>query len=365
MRHVETIRNWYGKYERPLSSFSLIFGFIFDAVTLKRVDTLWENVWILGHILIVAVFIILIHLMDNEEGDESNPSKKHFWFVNILQFFFGGILSTYLVFYFRSSDIFTTWPFILLLSMAFIANESMKRHYVRLTFQTSLLFLSIYSFAIFILPVLLHNIGVWVFLLSGLASLATIAIFVYILLYYKKKKRNMTESKKLITLSVLSIFIIVNLLYFTNLIPPLPLSIKDAEIYHSIDRNKAGSYVVSAERTGLLDYFKIFKDFHKMLGAPVYAYSAIFSPAKLDLNIVHEWQYYDETSRKWVTDSVIRLPVIGGREDGYRTYSMRQDLHLGKWRVNIETLNGQVIGRLRFNVTDDTDTPGLQVITKT
>ena len=168
MSIFERTRNWYGRFERPLSSLSLILGFVFDIVTLKRVDTFWENSWIFAHIIIVGLFIILIHRQDNSIGDEKDPHKIHFWYVNILQFFFGGLLSTYLVFYFRSADIFVTWPFILILAIAFIANESLKRHYIRLSFQISLFFLSIYSFSIFLVPVILHKIGTWVFVLSGL-----------------------------------------------------------------------------------------------------------------------------------------------------------------------------------------------------
>src|ERR1035437_607236 len=163
MSFIKMTKNWYGRFERPISSLSLILGFVFDAFTLKLVDTLWENFWILGHLVIVGTFIALIHLKENEAGDEKNPNKTHFWFVNILQFFFGGLLSTYLVFYFRSVDIFVTWPFILLLAFAFVANESFKRHYIRFSFQISLFFLSIYSFAIFLVPVVLHKIGAWIF----------------------------------------------------------------------------------------------------------------------------------------------------------------------------------------------------------
>ena len=57
MFFIKHIRNFYGRFERPISSLSLILGFTFDALTLKRVDTLWENVWILGHLIIVGVFI--------------------------------------------------------------------------------------------------------------------------------------------------------------------------------------------------------------------------------------------------------------------------------------------------------------------
>jgi hypothetical protein len=356
MSILEKTRSWYGRFERPISSLSLILGFVFDAITLKRVDTLWEIFWVLSHLIIVGVFIILIHIRESEIGDEKNPSKVHFWYVNILQFFFGGLLSTYLVFYFRSSDIFATWPFIFILALAFIANESFKRHYIRFSFQVSLFFLSIYSFAIFLVPVVLHKIGASVFLLSGLISLILIIIFISILYYFIKDE--FTESKKLIAFLIISIFFVINILYFTNLIPPIPLSLKNADVYHSIERNTEGNYNVTYEDYGWKRYFKLYQDFKKVPGEPIYAYSAVFSPKNLNLTIVHEWQYHDDVKNKWVTDSIINLPVIGGRDGGFRTYSMRSNLGYGKWRVNVKTEFGQTIGRLRFNLLN-TDTEPL------
>lgn len=348
MSFLKTTRNWYGRFERPISSLSLIAGFVFDALTLKRVDTLWENCWIVAHIIIVGTFITLIHIRKSGEGDEKNPSKAHFWFVNILQFFFGGLLSTFLVFYFRSTDIFVTWPFILLLALAFIANESFKRHYIRFSFQISLFFLSIYSFAIFLVPVLIHQIGPKIFLLSGLVSLLFITIFVLILFLFIRKR--LKESKKLILILILGIFAVVNFLYFTNLIPPIPLSLKDGGIYHSVQKNSNGDYNVTYENNGWKAFFQMYPNFREVAGDSVYAYSAVFSPTNLNITIIHEWQHYDETQHKWVTTFTINLPVIGGRDGGFRTYSESSDLAPGKWRVNIKTEQGQIIDRLMFNI---------------
>jgi len=345
---IEKTRNLYGRFERPISSLSLILGFVFDILTLKRVDTFWEISWIVAHIVIVGLFILIIHIKEGKIGDENNPHKAHFWYVNILQFFFGGLLSTYLVFYFRSSDIFVTWPFILILAIAFIANESLKSHYIRLSFQISLFFLSIYSFSIFLVPVILHKIGIWVFLLSGLLSLVFITIFILILFYFIKDKFN--KSKKTIIFLIISISVVINFLYFTNLIPPIPLSLKDADVYHSIQKNQNGNYDVTYDDYGWQEYFQLYKDFNKIPESPVYAYSAIFSPEDLDITIIHEWQYYDTTNNKWITRAVIKLPVVGGRDGGFRTYSMISSAWYGKWRVNIKTELGQIIGRIRFNL---------------
>ncbi len=351
----EPIKNLYGRFERPISSLSLIAGFVFDIVTLRRVDTLFENLWILGHLILIGIFITLIHIHDSEEGDEANPSKAHFWYVNILQFFFGGTLSAYLVFYFRSADIFVTWPFIMLLALAFIANESLKRHYIRLSFQVSLFFLSIYSFSIFLLPVVLHKISTPIFLLSGALSLVTIMLFVFILFYFitskeKKEIAEKTESKKIIFVVIGGIFVLVNFLYFTNLIPPIPLSLKETGMYHSVQKNTTGNYAVTYEDHGWRGYFTLYPTFTQVPGQPIYAFSAIFSPKDLDLTVVHEWQHFNDKTTRWVTESTISLPVLGGRDGGFRTYSSRTNIAEGKWRVNIKTKDGLSMGHIRFNV---------------
>lgn len=345
---IETIKKWYGKFERPISSFSLIFGFVFDAFTLRRVDALWDNIWVLGHILIVGTFIVLIHANKATDGDEKNPEKAQFWYVNILQFFFGGILSTYLVFYFRSADILVTWPFILILAIAFMANESLKRHYTRLTFQISLFFLSLYSFAIFIIPVILHKIGPEVFIFSGVLSFVLILMFNSVLFYFSREK--FRQKRKLIWAHMLGILLVVNLLYFSNLIPPIPLSLKDGGIYNSVQKNPDGNYIVEYEDLGFKGYFELYPDFKEVPGASVYAFSAIFSPSNLNLTIVHDWQYYDQGQKKWLSKNKVELPVIGGRDGGFRTFSVMSNPAAGKWRVNIETQEGQLIGRLRVTI---------------
>ena len=343
------IRSWYARYERPISSLSLIGGFVFDALTLKRVDLFWENFWVIAHLVIVGTCIVLVHAFEKSEGAETDSGKLHFWLVNIMQFFYGGIFSTFLVFYFRSGDIAVSWPFILLLVICFWANESLKRHFVRLSFQISLFFLSVFSFAIFLVPVLLHKIGTGVFLLSGGLSLVFIALFLKLIQYTSKKE--FQESKTIVYGGIAGIFVLVNVFYFTHIIPPIPLSLKDAGVYHSLYRNAQGNYVVAAETEGFKDFFNLYPDYHTVPGEAVYVYTAVFSPPSLNENIVHQWQHQDAKTGKWSTVDVIPLVVVGGRDGGFRTYSEKTfNVAAGHWRVNVLTAGGQVIGRVRFNI---------------
>lgn len=342
-------RDWYARYERPVSSLSLVGGFVFDALTLKRVDLFWENIWVIAHFVLVAIFIILVNLQENEAMDEKDASRKHFWYINILQFFFGGLLSTFIVFYFRSTTLAATWPFLFMLLAAFVANESLKKHYARLIFQISLFFLSLLAFTIFIVPVFFHRIGSDIFLISGAISLALLFIFLLgINLLAKEKFR---QNKKMLIVSVSSIYLAVNIMYFANLIPPIPLSLKEGGIYHSIYRNKSGAYTVEKEeKERIFDYFSLHENIHAVKGEWIYAHSAIFSPTSFSTGIIHEWQKYDEKTEKWITTNRIKLSAVGGREGGYRTYSAINNLASGEWRVNVKTSDGQIIGQLRFDV---------------
>ena len=374
---IDKLRNWYGKYERPVSSFSLIGGFVFDAIFLKRVDLFWENFWVVLHLVVIAVCMVVVHALEKEEGADSgadlsaearrakeealakaaaNPSKAHFWLVNIIQFTFGGVLSVFLVFYFRSSDITVSWPFLLILALAFWANEALKRSFVRLGFQVALLFLSIYCFSIFLVPVITHRFGGWMFLLSGFISLLAIGLFLLLIRYVAREEFN--KGKKILFLAVVGVFTVVNLLYYTNIIPPIPLSLKAGGVYYALVLNPDGGYFATGEQPDWKNYFKLYPDFHFLEGQPVYVYSAVFSPPKLNVSIVHEWQRKDSETGKWVTTDKIPLRVVGGRDGGFRTYSLKRfNLKPGHWRVNVLTTRGQVIGSIRFNLIPSENLP--------
>lgn len=357
------VRSLYGRLERPISSLSLIGGFVFDALTLRRVDLFWDNFYVATHLAVLLVCAIWINLLESgadENGvrPEADPNRLHFWLINLMQFFFGGLLSVYLIFYFRSGTIATSWPFLLILALAFIANETLKRRFARLSFQIALLFLALYVFAIYLMPMLLHRISTWVFLISGAVSVAAIAAVIVILAVFSRQQFRGRSGWATLA-SIAGILVIVNGLYFFNLIPPLPLSLKDADVYHSLTVNGPGNYTVTSENkttSGIasIDFIKRFfslrETIHIKPGDSLTFYTAVFCPTKLTTKIVHEWQYYDRSKGKWVIPDRIPLSVVGGRDGGYRTFSVVSSITAGLWRVDVETPGGQAIGRFNFRV---------------
>jgi hypothetical protein len=363
-------RNWYGRFERPISSISLIGGFVFDALTLHRVDIFWDNVWVVGHLTIVTLCAIWINLLsdaadENDVHPEANPRQLHFWLVNVMQFFFGGILSTFLVFYFRSGTLATSWPFLLILVAAFIANESLKRRYARLAFQISFLFLAFYAFAIYLVPIFLHEIGARAFLVSGGVSVAAILIVITIIALFSHDRLAGRNGRRTL-FAIAIILVMINTLYFFRLIPPLPLSLMDASVNQSLVVNGPGQYTLGQENQNVGNILYAVQRFlssdqtvHIMPGDPLFVYTSVFSPTALDVQIVHEWQYYDATRKAWVTRGRITLPVTGGEDDGWHTFSEETGVTAGSWRVNVLTSAGDTLGRLNFTVVMQNTEPTL------
>ncbi len=342
----EKVWDLYGEHERKISSMFLFGGFVVDWLTLKRVDNLWENIWIIGLIFFIALFIVLINHAESKR-DESSKDRV-FWYTNILQFFLGGILSAFLVFYFRSAELSTSWPFIFVLIFIFIANEYLKKYLSILTFQLSLLFFSLFCGSIFLIPVFIHKIGPGIFIISGFFSLFIMILFLQVFVRFGRDR--FYENRKKVLYSVLGIFFVMNILYFTNLIPPIPISLKNSGVYHSIVKTSSGEYIAKFEDFGWRENLQIYKLFHLNSSESVYIYSSVFSPSSFNLTVLHEWQHYDEKERRWLDVGRIDLPIVGGRDGGFRTYSTKNNLSSGFWRVNVLTQNGQVIGRLRFEV---------------
>lgn len=80
----------------------------------------------------------------------------------------------------------------------------------------------------------------------------------------------------------------------------------------------------------------------------LYAYTAINAPRGLDERIYHVWQFNGQEVDR------IALDIHGGRKEGYRAWTHKQNFPpdpTGRWQVRVLTEDGQVIGVLRFKVT--------------
>ncbi len=329
------------RHLKHLSAIALVVGFIIDSLTLRRVDLLAENLALITYILVIGVCVVLANFRNRP------------WVMYVMQFAIGGLFSAFLIFYSRSASILSSWPFLLILLGQMIANEVLADKYDRLVLQIGIFFFSIFSYLIFVLPIVLGHIGNGVFLLSGLASLVLIYLFIILLGKFTAKpdlRDYRSTARREIRYTVLGVYFLINVLYFTNIIPPIPLSLQEIGVYNSVSRRSDGSYALvrSTERPRFWDLGG--DEISVDPGKPVYVFSAVFAPTKIDTDIVHEWLWFDEVTDRWTVASKVRFPIVGGRADGYRGYSFVNNPKPGDWKVKVETTGGKVIGTIKFEI---------------
>jgi hypothetical protein len=346
-------KSLFDRYEHYLMPLAMVVGFIVDNLTLRRIDFWADNLVLTSYIVLVVGSIIYINT-------HKKKAFQHRFFVwlslvapFVMQYAFGGLFSSFMVFYFRSSVMLVSWPLLLLLLGMMLSNELFWRHYERLTVHLSVLYLVFFFYSVFALPMLFNRIGTLVFLASGACSLLLIYLVVWIL--RKIDGERIIKKKYKLTASIAGIYLLFNLLYFTNLIPPIPLSMKAGGIYHNVTKTTSG-YALTYEQPKFYNFWReTAYTYHWQSGGRIYVFSSVFAPTEFEENIYHRWSYYDEQQGKWIEKSRVNFTIYGGIDHGYRGYSYKTNIKPGKWRVDVITDTDQVLGRIRFEVqpTDD------------
>ncbi|TSC58121.1 MAG: hypothetical protein Greene041679_173 [Parcubacteria group bacterium Greene0416_79] len=352
----QKIREKIAAQERPLSLLAFALGFMWDTLTLQRVDRLLDNLILASYLLLACASLLFIHAYRAGRLPEGMGRRGIGFFQFLLPFMFGGLFSGFLIFYSRSGALFSNAPFLIMLAVLLAGNEFFHRRYHGFTFQLSIFFIALFSYSALIVPVLLRRMGDAVFLLSGVAALCLFALFLALLA--RVAPEAYMSGRRLLLLVIALIYFGFNFLYFNNMIPPIPLSLKEIGAYHGVVRTEQGEYLLLYERAPWYALGQRTSSvFNRARNEPVYVFSSVFAPTDLTTEIRHRWSYRDPHRQEWVPATVVRFPISGGRDKGFRGYSVKENLKAGKWRVDAETLRGQVIGRLDLEVRNVSTTP--------
>ncbi len=336
---------------------AFVGGFFLDAITLGRVDQLFAMIMLFLHIVNAGVSLALLYAVSAERLPEQMCARVLRFAPLLVQFSFGSLLSGTLVFYSQSGSWSVSWPFLVLVVGVMIGNEMVHNRTQRLLLNLSIYFLGIFSYCILFIPVLLKNMGAWVFVGSGAVALVVIALYVRLL---RRIIPNFIELHvRGIIFSLGMIFAVLNFLYFGNVIPPIPLSLKHIDIYHQVERVEGG-YRLMYEKAPWYKFWRTADTtYRRVAGEKVFCYASVFAPTAFALDVVHRWEYYDETKSVWVTQSTIPYRIEGGSDRGYRGYTYIENAHDGAWRCTVETERGQALGRESFTIVTATRAPDL------
>jgi hypothetical protein len=345
-------------------------GVAYDTLTLTRIDRLQDNLLLLIYLLLLGVLIVLTGRLgiepapDREVLTTVSPFarwmlKARSYYPMASQFLLGGLFSAYAIFYSRSATLTSTAIFFVLLIVLLVGNEFLHNRLSSLRLLVSLYALVCFAFFTFFLPVMTGLMNAAIFLVGAGLS-AGVTFRVVQLIYRNNPDRSKREAVGVTAPAFALIGLLVGF-YFLNWIPPVPLSLKSGGIYHEVKKS-ADRFELSFER----QWYQVWKRSDDTFPAnePIYCFTAVFAPVDLNTTIYHHWYFRPNSNKPFTHADRIPIKINGGREGGYRAYTFKQRLDPGDWRVDVETEDGRVIGRVSVRVEEQGDVqPSLRTVT--
>lgn len=297
----------------------------------------------------LTIVLYLYNVVDDGKWKNTKLGKYEEYLPLAIQFFFGGLSSAYVIYFSRSVSLSKTMSFFIILMVLFFANEYLKKRISNKYLQFSVYFFISFTFFVFMIPVFIKEMNTEVFIISGAVSLVCTLVLIVFIYVVSPSTRLEVHLGRLIGV-ILAIYSTINIFYYFNLIPPVPLAMETGLVAHNVEiRNN--KYVVTLETD---DWYVFWRDYrHKFVLEPdgnVYVFSSIFAPTDLEKSILHRWNWFNENTDSWEIMDNIGYEITGGRDGGYRGYTFKNNVKPGKWKIEVITEEGLVLGIINFEI---------------
>lgn len=343
--------NYYEQNEAKVDIAFFLGGFFFDIFTLSDVDDVLGIAQQIVYLFILGS-ILYYDFLDDNGFFKASPRMEKIWNYRqpILHFFLGSLLSVYSLFFLKSASIFSSIVFVILLIGLMIANELKSVQKSKIDIKIGLYVICVFSFFSMTIPVILGFVGIFPFMLSVICTAGVLYGVFHLLL---KKVQNVKIVLRRIFAPGAGVLVLFVLFYLVGWIPPVPLSIQNMGIYHMIEKSE-GKYIASHENPSWVFWRNGDQKFIAEPNDKIYFFAEIFSPARFSDSVILHW-YYKDPRQGWITTDRIPMGISGGRKQGYRGTSTKQNYTSGEWRISVETTDGREIGRIYFDVTKVTE----------
>jgi hypothetical protein len=338
--------DYYEKNETKVDIAFFLGGFVFDIFTLSDIDDPLSvaqqliYLWILGTIL-------YFDFLSSHGAVTIQKRFEKIWNYRqlIFHFLLGSLLSVYSLFYLKSASFFSSIVFVVLIMGLMIANELKSVQKSEINIKVGLYIICVFSFFSMLIPVLMGFVGFIPFVLS----LALTGGFIYGVVRLLGKR--IQDTKLLFRAlmapgaAILALFLIF---YVVGWIPPVPLSVQNMGVYHSIEK-AGGDYILTHEKPWWKFWQTGDQDFKAEPGDKIHFFAQIFSPARFSDSVILHW-FYKDLRQGWMSTDKIPMQISGGRKNGYRGYATKANYADGEYRISVETTDGREIGRIYFEV---------------
>lgn len=342
------MREFYSKYQDYFPAAFFVSGFVFDLLTTDRIDQgfslIQQAVYLAFLLLFVYWEIVTPAVFLKQEG---LLAKIWTWHIELLHFLFGSLLSLYTIFYFKSASLVTSFLFMLFLALVLVVNELPRFQKRGIVVRSILLALCLSSYFVYLVPVMIGNIGVLSFVVAMAMSAA---LFGLLCLRINRSKQESHWVKQNVMFPGFVIQLIFVLLYFFKALPPVPISLKYIGIYHQVEKHE-GDYLLKYQRSWWRFWELGAQTFVRQDGDRLHCFVSIFSPTSFSDQMSLVW--YHDSGQGWEKRDVIALSITGGRGGGYRGHVYKSNFEKGSWQIRVLTSDLREVGRISLEVIDD------------
>lgn len=347
MKWSEKLSQFIKKHSAKLDVAFFVIGFIFDAWLVSYPDKLLVVLHQALYLFLIATLIHYEFLFQLEKWKPSEKILKIWPYRDLaLHFFLGTLLNIYSLFYIKSASLFSSVVFLVLMIAMIFANElPVVKKSKKINLKVGLYSICLFSFFSVVFPIIFGFIGIVPFSLS-IAS--TIGVLFLQLILLRKVVDDFIVLLHGILKPVISVVLIFCVFYFFGLIPPVPLSVKEQGVYHSLEKRDSHYYLSTDQNEN--EFWNFGKTtFQAAPGDKIYFYSQIYSPARISDEIIVHW-FKEDNLGNWESMDKVPVTIVGGRDEGYRIFTFKSNYDAGEWKIVVETSTGVEISRLYFKI---------------
>lgn len=340
---------FYQRHEALVSIFVFIAGFLFDVFTLGRIDDIFNLIQQAMYLVVLGTLLILeIKVKTGVLIPGRRVSLYWQYHDLVVHFLFGSLLSAYMIFYYTSASALTSFLFIVLLGGLMLANEIPRIQQLGTLVRVILFSICLMSYFAFFYPILMGHVGAFPFWFGFLSSLGVLSL-VWKLNFTGQISRHDFLTKNVLYPAIgVHLFFLIG--YYGSLIPPVPVAVRKIGIYYDVVKSQ-GHYYGKHLRPWYKAWQKGSQDFEARPGDRIHVLVSIFSPARFNDKVFLRW--YHDGKFGWRLEDTIPLSILGGRDEGFRGFGVKQFYTEGAWRVVVETSDGREVGRINFQVNSD------------
>lgn len=352
---MERVQEWRQKNELAEIAAFFFIGFVYDVLTLSRIDDTLTMVQQFVYLGVLATLLLLEQ--KHPEGAEPPKAlaKVWKWREDAIHFFYGSLLSSYTLFFFKSASGLTAFLFLVTMFVLMVANELPIFRKLGPLVRVALFSLCVSMYMAYVLPVIIGKANFWIFLLAQVLAGGAVFGVIRLLLHWNILDR--VQVIKQIAAPGFGVLVVALFLYVVRVLPPVPLAVTFSGVYHDVKPANVGKgreYHLYHDPKWWKFWVKDDRDFLMRQGDVAYYFFSIFAPKDFDQYKVTVRWFYDDPAKGWRELSKFSPTLRStGAERGLRYYALTRNLKPGDWYVVLETEDGHEINRQSFSVEKD------------